>query len=159
MKIALIVGLLPLGALAQDASVAPPKSLGEFALSLLPLALGLLSTGMTALVFPALRSWLMAKAQTNKLANAALKIEHLAEAAHAHISAGMQAKLAAVAADGKITPEEAAECRAEALRLLKEFLGAEGLDSITGVLGVGAGIVDDYLHGALAKAGASAGPK
>lgn len=147
--------LFAFGAFAQDAA---PKTVGEFAISLIPAVLALLSTAITALVLPALRSWLLEKAKTNKVANAALVLEHLAETAHAHVSIGMQAKLQAVSADGKITDEEKAECKAEAMRLLKEWLGKEGLDSLTGALGVGAKVVDSFLHGALAKAEANAAP-
>lgn len=133
-----------------------PKTLSEFGVSMLPLMFGLVSTVMTMLVFPALKAWLLAKAEVNKFAHAALKLESLAEAAHAHVAAGMQAELAKVSADGVITDAEKAECKAEALRLLKEFLGQNGLDTITGALGIGASIVDDFLTASLAKASAKA---
>lgn len=133
-----------------------PSSVSGFLISLIPQALGLLGLLMTALVFPALRSWLTQKAETSKLANVALKVEHLAEAAEAHVRAGLKLKLEALTADGDLSAADRAELKAEALRLLKEFLGKNGLDSITGVLGLGAGLVDSYLSGILEKKAAAA---
>ncbi len=156
MKKLLAIGcfLAASAALAQDA--AAPTTVSGFLLSLAPHALSLLGLLMTALVFPALRNWLTQKAETSKLANVALKVEHLAEAAEAHVRAGLQAKLTALTADGNLSEADRAELKAETMRLLKEFLGKNGLDSITGVLGLGAGLVDTYLSGILEKKAAAA---
>lgn len=146
----LAVLLFPLLSLAQDP--AGPKSAGEFVVSMLPAFFALLSTLITALIVPALRGWLQEKAKTNALARVAVRIELKAEAVVAYLNAGMRAKFEEAAKDGKITAEEGAQLRDEALRLLKEFLGKEGLDSIAGVLGLGAGLVDTFLKGSIEKA-------
>jgi len=126
-------------------------SVREFIVSLLPHILGLVALVMTGYILPALKNWLTERGKTTKLANVALRVEHLAEACVAHLNAGLKAQFELAAADGRITKEEAEVLKADGLRLLKEFLGQQGLTSVAGVLGIGAGLVDTYLSGMIEK--------
>ncbi len=126
-------------------------SVREFIVSLLPHILGLVALVITGYILPALKNWLTERGKTTKLANVALRVEHLAEACVAHLNAGLKAQFELAAADGRITKEEAETLKADGLRLLKEFLGQQGLTSVAGVLGIGAGLVDTYLSGMIEK--------
>ncbi len=151
-RLAAVAVLLPAAAFAQDVVVVPsPKTPAELIVSLVPHVIGLVALVMTGYVLPALKNWLVERGKTNKLANVALRVEHLAEACVAHLNAGLRAQFELAAADGKITAEEAAALKADGMRLMKEFLGAQGLTTVAGVLGIGAGLVDTYLSGMLEK--------
>lgn len=130
---------------------APLKTVGEFIVSLVPAFLALVGTLFSAVLLPLLRNWLIELGKTKALARAVLKLETKAEAAVAYVNAGLKAEIELASADGVFTALERARLKDEGMRLFKEFLGKEGLDSIAGALGLGAAMVDTFLQGVLEK--------
>lgn len=153
MRLLVVFALFPFLVFAQtvDIPTAPPKTVGEFIVSMVPAFLALLGTVFSAIVLPLLRNWLVELGKTKALARAVLKLETKAEAAVAYVNAGLKAEIEKASADGVFTDEEKKRLKDEGLRLFKEFLGKEGLDSVAGALGLGAAVVDTFLSGVLEK--------
>lgn len=106
---------------------------------------------MIAILGKALHSWLTEKAKTSALAGVALRVDTIGESVVAHVNAGMKKKLEELSADGELSKDDVVALKAEGLKLFKEALGEQGLTSITGALGIGAGLVDTFLSGVLEK--------
>lgn len=131
-----------------------PISAAGFLQAILPAlltALATVVTGVIAILGKALHSWLTEKAKTSALAGVALRVDTIGESVVAHVNAGMKAKLEELSADGELSKDDVVALKAEGLKLFKEALGEQGLTSITGALGIGAGLVDTFLSGVLEK--------
>lgn len=158
--IALLAFLVPLAAHAQGVAnvgtaVSAPSQWSTALAQLIPQLLlglfGLVGTVVTGFLFPALNRWLKEKAKTSAIAGAGLKLETIGESVVAHVNAGLKAKAESLLADGELSTADKAELKAEGMRLFKEQLGADGLGSIAGALGLGASMVDTFLSGVLEK--------
>lgn len=128
----------------------------ETLVQLLPSLLSLLALVLSALVFPALKKWLEAKASASAAAAIALKVEHFAEVTVADLGATLRPTLEAASADGTLSADDVAKLRDAALARMKALLGTEGLSLVQGALGIGADAVSGYLQGAVEKSVAKA---
>lgn len=93
-----------------------------------------------------------AEGKTSKLAAIGGKIAHFCQLVVADLDANLKPQLASYMSDGKITAEERSTLRELALTRVKLLLAKEGLEELSGILGIAASQVDVYLMGAIEKA-------
>lgn len=116
----------------------------QMSVQLLPLLgsllLALLSFGVAKLI-----TLIQAKTKNEWLKGALVKAtEAVFNAVHS-VEQTMAAKFKEAAADGKITPEEAAQLKAAALESVKSYLGEKGLKELMSVLSLDALGLDKFL--------------
>lgn len=120
-------------------------------------------TIVPAVLVPALRSWLQAQANDKNastsvklLANASLKLESFIEAGIADAWKVFDADMRAARDEGsdggsKVTPAELEKAKADVLAAVKGYLGTAGLAQLSGVLGFGGEMLEQYLKAQVEK--------
>lgn len=149
----LILGAVPALAQASDAPAPELRSvlLDVFIKYLLPVLATAVAGGL-AWLLTQLGLWIRAKWAGTKLALLTARVSELAAMVVADLEASLRPKLAEAAADGKLTPEEAAIIKKAAMDRLKELLQEHGIAEIKEVLGIFAPQVEHFLSGAIEKA-------
>jgi hypothetical protein len=117
----------------------------------------LLLAGGGALIFAGIwaGAWLRERAKTSQLARLGERLWGVGSAMAAHVRAGLQPTVVAALADGRITPQEWKRIREETLRLVKEALGAKGLEEVRRAFGIGGTAIDSMLSGVVERVLAS----
>lgn len=115
--------------------------LPEILAALSPLLLAVIAYGAKKLA-----DLINAKVQSEALRNILIRTDTVVFAAVKELAQVTVDSLKEAAADGKITPEEAAKVKADALAKVKSYLGQPGLDALMQILGLkDAPTVDAYL--------------
>lgn len=113
--------------------------------------------GLVGYLGTLLGTWLKAKGQESKLANAgSLVLTHVTTAVH-NIEGGMKAEYEKAAADGVITAEEGAALKQAAINMTLATLGDTGKKAMTDVLKVSAEAIPAFLAGQVEKVVATVG--
>lgn len=139
----------PFLALAQEAAPAPPDeviSVRGYVLTGIASLAGLAFTGLMA-------AGALAVSQKSKDGAAWALVNRLynaAQTAAAHVEAEMRPAIQRALADGKLTPEEAAELKARGLEVLKLVAG-EALENAPKTLGIPAEAMPAFLSGLLER--------
>ena len=165
-----LVGMLLLVPLSAFAGESPPAPDLKTALTeglikyVIPVGLTAL-TGVLVAAFAALRTYLLSLASRHDAtanaiasAHAGAQVADTVAAIVQYVETNVRPAYARVAADGKLTPEEAEDLRAEALRLLKEALGQQGPELAEQLLGIAKPMFDAWLAALLEKAASKLPP-
>jgi hypothetical protein len=122
-----------------------PNPILEYVLPLLIAAL------VAALVFAMgmLGRWLAARGKASTTFAVVDRVWQVATSVVAHVGKGMANPIATAFADGKITPEEGARLKNQAMLLLKESVNTGELKRVLGLNDVG---VDAFLSGKIEQA-------
>lgn len=137
------------GSLLADAAAVSPSALELVLKYVVTPAIPLLIAGVLA-ALGKLTQKLHAEGKASKAALVGATFAELASSAVAHLDAEMRPRLQAALADGKITAEEGAELKAEAMRILKEHAPADLKKAAEGMFGA-AGL-DIWLSGLVERA-------
>lgn len=119
--------------------------------TLLNLAYTLAALGIAAAAALATR-WFMARAAESATGRALLTAWELAQSVVAHVEVHLRPTLQGAMKDGKLSAAEKIAIKTEALKLLKDALGKEGLAAITKALGSWGPGVEVYLSGLIERA-------
>lgn len=133
----------------------PPETFGSMVLKYvvtpaIPVVLGLVSWALKALA-----TFLKTKSETNKAAHVALVFGEMAQSIVADLEVTLRPQLQKALADGKLSPEEGAKLKAEALRVLKEKAPPQLLAAAGGIFGP---MVDTWLSGLVERANTNVNP-
>lgn len=124
---------------------------------------GIIGTVLTAVLLPAARAWLAAKASdqgasaaTKLLVGATMKLDTFVEAGVAQAWRVFEKDMSDAQkpdSDGGafVTPAELQKAKDDVLAAVKGYLGAQGLAELTGVLGFGGEMLDAYLRAQIDK--------
>lgn len=164
-KVAMFVGLLfmlvfPSFALAQEvATPPPPPAASPIAAAFWQYVFPVLITGVSGALTWALAlltKWLREKAAAVNQTAGQARFTHAMDALWgvvantvAELNVSMKSKLASYLADGKISPEEAADLKAAALEIIKTKLGPNLLGVVKSELG---GVFETVVGGMIEKA-------
>jgi hypothetical protein len=116
----------------------------------------LLGLGVVALMAVGAR-YLSGRASESKVWRVLSRAYMVVQAVVSHAEVALRPTMARVLADGKLTPEEAKELKAEVLRLVKEALGDQ-LDELVRTLKLSGSTVDVFLSGLIEQAHATLRP-
>lgn len=116
----------------------------------MPPVLTALGLGL-AWLLTTLGTWATSRWKDSKVSLAIARTSHFAGVVVQDIEATLRPAMRAVTVDGKITPEEARHLKEAAMTRLKTMLGEQGLQELSGIVGVFAPSVDAYLSGVIEK--------
>lgn len=155
--------LAPLRALAQTAQWAADQVAGPVIVSEPTLAGQLLSwvavaaLSVVTLLMGLAGAAMARRAKDSKIWATVNSLWVLAQTVVAHVEKELRPKVQKALEDGKLTPEEGAQLKAEALRLFKEAAGKNLLD-LQKLLGLTEGAVGTFISGLLERAVSSIKP-
>lgn len=135
----------------MDLKSAMAEAFVQYVLPPLAVAVG----GLLVAALGALTVYLREKGKTSKAAWVGATFAELAHAVAAHLEVEMRPRVAKALEDGRLTPEEGALLKAEAMRLLREKAPPELLAAAKELFGP---LLETWLSGLLERANATLPP-